>query len=184
MAVLSRPGAEVLEVRRVVAGVGEAGQSDVVRDGPPPQSVDQPGRGLTFYELWATERDGGISQGTEDAGAQRPSHHPPPGGTKFRIVELLPDHDRSGDPSAELEAFGGRSAEDESDRSFHKNDTVDYNIVLAGEMYAKTEAGEVLLKSGDVLIQRGTKHTWSNRSDRPCVYASIMVSASPVDGTS
>jgi uncharacterized cupin superfamily protein len=51
---------------------------------------------------------------------------------------------------------------------FHKTDTIDYAIVLSGEIYALMDDGEVLLKAGDVLIQRGTNHAWSNRSDQPC----------------
>ena len=62
----------------------------------------------------------------------------------------------------------------------HRNETVDYNIILKGEIHAKTDAGEVLLRAGDVLIQRGTAHTWHNRSAAPCVFASIMVSAGPL----
>ena len=59
----------------------------------------------------------------------------------------------------------------------HRNDTVDYNIVLSGEIHACTDAGEVLLRSGDVLIQRGTNHTWRNRGTETCVFAAVMVSA-------
>ena len=59
---------------------------------------------------------------------------------------------------------------DREDPSMHRNDTVGYNIVLRGEIYAKTDLGEVLLKPGDVLIRRGTSHTWHNRSDAACVF--------------
>ena len=62
----------------------------------------------------------------------------------------------------------------------HRNETVDYNIVLSGEVVAVTECDETLLRAGDVMIQRGTAHTWHNRSGRPCVFASVMVSARPL----
>ena len=69
-----------------------------------------------------------------------------------------------------------------ADPTFHRNDTVDYNLILSGRIVALTESGEVELGPGDVLIQRGTAHTWSNRWSEPCVYASIMVSALPAGG--
>jgi quercetin dioxygenase-like cupin family protein len=63
----------------------------------------------------------------------------------------------------------------------HKTDTVDYAIVISGEIYAVMEKGEVLLHPGDSLIQRGTNHAWSNRTEQPCVVAFVMVSAKPVE---
>jgi quercetin dioxygenase-like cupin family protein len=62
----------------------------------------------------------------------------------------------------------------------HKTDTIDYAIVVSGEIYAVMEKGEVLLRAGDSLIQRGTNHAWSNRTEEPCVVAFVMVSAKPV----
>lgn len=164
-------------VHRVVAAEGADGRSAFVSEGPAPHVVAQPGRGLVFHELWAT--DGvGRERADEDAGARRPAHHPPPGGTLLRIVEFLPDEQRDGAVTADLEAIGAEQiAVANADPTFHRNETVDYNVVISGEIYAVTETEEVLLRPGDVLIQRGTSHTWSNRSGRPCVYASVMVSA-------
>jgi quercetin dioxygenase-like cupin family protein len=62
----------------------------------------------------------------------------------------------------------------------HKTSTVDYAIVLSGEIYALMDEGETLMKAGDVLVQRGTNHAWSNRSAEPCLVAFILVSANPV----
>ena len=62
----------------------------------------------------------------------------------------------------------------------HITSTVDYIIILEGEIYAAMDKGETLLKRGDVLVQRGTNHSWFNRSDKPCVLAAILVSADPV----
>ena len=63
---------------------------------------------------------------------------------------------------------------------FHKTDTIDYAIVLSGEIYALMDEGEVLLKAGDVLIQRGTNHAWSNRTEEPCCVAFVLIDAEPV----
>jgi quercetin dioxygenase-like cupin family protein len=62
----------------------------------------------------------------------------------------------------------------------HKTTTVDYAIVLSGEIWALMDEGETLLKAGDWLVQRGTNHAWSNRSDRPCLVAFILISARPL----
>ena len=63
---------------------------------------------------------------------------------------------------------------------FHKTSSVDYAIVLSGEIYALMDEGEVLLKAGDVLVQRGTNHAWSNRTDAPAYLAFVLVDAEPV----
>ncbi len=63
---------------------------------------------------------------------------------------------------------------------FHKTATIDYAIVLSGEIYAMMDEGEVLLKAGDVLIQRGTNHAWSNRTNEPAVVAFVLIDAEPV----
>jgi quercetin dioxygenase-like cupin family protein len=57
---------------------------------------------------------------------------------------------------------------------------VDYAIVLSGEIYALMDEGEVLLRAGDVLVQRGTHHAWSNRTDEPARLAFVLIDAEPV----
>ena len=63
---------------------------------------------------------------------------------------------------------------------FHKTSSVDYAIVLSGEIYALMDEGEVLLKAGDVLVQRGTNRAWSNRTDAPAYLAFVLVDAEPL----
>jgi quercetin dioxygenase-like cupin family protein len=62
----------------------------------------------------------------------------------------------------------------------HKTSTVDYIIVLRGEIYAIMDRGETLLKPGDILVQRGTNHSWSVRGNEPCIIAAVLVSAAPL----
>lgn len=172
------------EIRRVVTATRSDGRSFVLFDGPAGAVLDQPGRGLTFHELWETAGPLARNEGYEDAVDGPVVHHPPAGGTRFRIVELLPDDQHEPDKIPdEFAAMGAseRLLHDSSDSSMHRNDTVDYNIVLAGEVYAITDENETLLHAGDVIVQRGTAHTWHNRSSRPCVFASIMVSAVPLN---
>jgi hypothetical protein len=63
---------------------------------------------------------------------------------------------------------------------FHKTSSVDYAIVLSGEIYALMDEGEVLLKAGDVLVQSGTNHAWSNRTDEPAYLAFVLIDAEPI----
>jgi quercetin dioxygenase-like cupin family protein len=59
----------------------------------------------------------------------------------------------------------------------HRTNTLDYAVVLCGEIWAVLDEGEVLLKAGDVLVQRGTSHAWSNRTDRPARVAFVLIDA-------
>ena len=99
-------------------------------------------------------------------------------------VEYPPDskrvaalHGASHDSKAEGYA---RDLKNARHPGFHKTSTIDYAIVLSGEIYALMDEGEVLLKAGDVLIQRGTNHAWSNRTEEPCCVAFVLIDADPV----
>ena len=172
-----------MQVRRVVTATAEDGSSYFLIDGPAAATSAQMGRGLTFHELWVTEGPLASNEGTDDAGARPVTHHPPEGGTVLRIVEFQPDEDH--DPAqvdADFASVGGQSLQvgNRADPSMHRNLSVDYNVILSGEIYARSDTGEVLLHPGDVMITRGTSHTWHNRGTAACVFASVMVSAHPL----
>jgi len=109
---------------------------------------------------------------------------PPAGGTIFRVVEFPPDKIAGAfDREAAFAAMGaGHAMDPDASRhpGMHKTASVDYAIVLSGEIHALMDEGETLLRAGDCLVQRGTNHAWSNRSDEPCLVAFILVSARPV----
>ena len=168
--------------RRIVTGHREDETSCFLYESEAESSVSQIGRGLRFFELWETDGPLASNEGGKDAGKRAFSHHPPPGGTRFRIVEFLPDSEHC---SSSVETdFASmdvvQRVESADDPTMHRNESVDYNIVISGEICAVTEEGERLLRAGDVIVQRGTAHTWRNRSDKPCVFASVMVSAKPL----
>lgn len=171
-----------LQFQRIVTGHLADGTSCFLYEGEAASAVEQIGRGLKFFELWETDGPLASNEGNEDAGNRAFSHHPPKGGTRFRIVEFLPDSDHSETSiAAEFASMDVvQQVEASDDPTMHRNETVDYNIILSGEIYAVTERGERLLRAGDVIVQRGTAHTWRNRSNKPCVFASIMVSAEPL----
>ncbi|MEP3278267.1 MAG: cupin domain-containing protein [Stappiaceae bacterium] len=169
-------------VKRVVTANDEFGKSYFLHNDVAQTVVVQPGRQLTFHELWETDGPLASNIGTEDTALRPISHHPPVGGTRFRIVELMPD--KVENAGAVAEDFSLIEASDiqvkgAKDPTMHRNESVDYNIILSGEVVAVTDREETLLRAGDVLIQRGTAHTWHNRSQTPCVFASVMVSAEP-----
>lgn len=170
-------------VRRVVTGVTQQGTSTIIMDGPAPQ-VSQgadPEGGSTV--LWVTSSAPASNTGVEDAapgGERNPVPPPRPGGTILRIVDFLPSSRVTPAPARAL--AGVHHTEDRSAKhpGFHMTDTVDYAIVLEGEVYALLDEAETLLKAGDVLIQRGTYHAWDNRSDRVCRIAFILIDAEPL----
>ena len=105
----------------------------------------------------------------------------------FRIIEYPPDKERVAALAAQRREPDDGSGHGEAfDRSeprhpgFHKIGSVDYAIVLSGEIYALLDEGEVRLTAGDVLIQRGTNHAWSNRTNAPAVLAFVLVDAKAV----
>ena len=61
----------------------------------------------------------------------------------------------------------------------HKTNSIDYLIVLSGEMIMEMEQGSTLIKQGDCIVQRGTNHAWVNRSDKPCLLAAVLIDAVP-----
>jgi mannose-6-phosphate isomerase-like protein (cupin superfamily) len=171
--------------RRVVTATNERGKSFLLFDGIAENFKEMTGMsGLYLTDLWETNGPRANNKGTGDA-AERPVHlEPPDGGTILRIVEFPPDKDwrGKGDVSAAFTsiAAGHAPVTGHGDPMMHITNTVDYIIVLKGEIYAVMDEGESLLKAGDILIQRGTNHSWHNRSNQPCVIAAVLVSADPL----
>jgi hypothetical protein len=174
-------------VRRVVTGHDAAGKSVFVSDAPSPHVFQRSPGSAIVTELWETTRTPADNRGRADAIDRAFRLPPPKNGTVFRIIEYPPDRQRLAALTREHGAAddgSGRSAA--LDRGgarhpgFHKTSSVDYAIVLSGEIHALMDEGEVLLRAGDVLIQRGTSHAWSNRTDAPAVLAFVLVDAEPV----
>jgi hypothetical protein len=174
----------IWRVRRVLTGHDAEGRSTFIADGIAPNMKEMPSfPGLALTDLWETKGAPATNEGGADA-ADRPIHlEPPKNGTLLRIVEFPPDATRptGSDGSAGFKAIGAGHAQDRrsADPMMHKTATVDYIIVLKGEIYAVMETGEKLLRAGDILVQRGTNHSWSVRGTEPCIVAAVLVSAKP-----
>jgi len=175
----------IWRVRRVLTGHDAQGRSTFIADGPAPNVKEMSAMpGLALTDLWETKGAPASNAGESDA-ASRPVHlEPPKNGTILRIVEFPPDsawRNRT-DGKDGFKSIGAGHVQDRksADPMMHRTSTVDYIIVLKGEIYAILDTGEKLLRAGDILVQRGTNHSWSVRTSEPCIVAAVLVSAKPV----
>lgn len=144
-----------MDVRRVVTGHNKAGQSCVQIDDLASNATSRrPGHDSRL--IWVTDAAPARWDVADDAGAREVGRPPPGNGTLIRILEIQP----------------GVTAEP------HFTETVDYVIVMSGEMDMELDAETVTLRAGDVLVQQGTRHNWINRGTEPCRFAAILI-----DGT-
>jgi mannose-6-phosphate isomerase-like protein (cupin superfamily) len=174
----------IARVRRVLTGHDADGRSTIIADGFAANMKEMPaGSGLAVTELWETAVPAD-NAGRQDAGNRLVRLEPPKHGTLFRIVEFPPDAQWQNRPDARdwAKALDATHAPDRSSRDpmMHKTNTVDYIVVLKGEIYAILDKGETLLKPGDVFVQRGTNHSWSVRGSEPCIVAVVLVDAKPL----
>ena len=176
-------------IRRIITGHDARGRSIFVSDAPSPHVLTLPGRAdFALTDLWVSDGAPASNAGSGDTAKRRMSLEPPRNGTIFRIVEFPPDAAGGGfDRAASFRAMGASHTMDpDASRhpAMHRTDTVDYAIVLSGEIWALMDEGETLMRAGDTLVQRGTNHAWSNRSAEPCLVVFVLVSAAPLGGKS
>ncbi|MFT3863219.1 MAG: cupin domain-containing protein [Solirubrobacterales bacterium] len=146
--------------RRLVTGHDPSGRSVVISDEPVPPGWVERDAGVSFFEIWNTPavpaKIGAHERMPSPAAAGRIG--PPPDGTLIRINEFAPGHVRDGLQSP-----------------IHRTETIDYGIVLAGEIVLLLDDSEVTLRTGDVVVQRGTDHAWANRTDTVARMAFILI---------
>ena len=175
----------VEKIRRVITGHDENGKSVFIIDGDATAVKEMESMpGLALTDIWQTGGAPASNAGNADAADRPVVLEPPANGTIFRVVEFPPDGQWRGRADARdaFASIGADHATDDSsdDPMMHKTATVDYLLVLKGEIWAILDDSEVCLKQGDVMVQRGTNHSWSVRTDEPCLLAAILVSAEPV----
>ena len=171
------------KVRRVVTGVNKAGRSCIVSDTRFPAGDVAPGAAVRVG-LWTTGPAPSSNEGADDPVPDGVILRTPPphrGGSVIRVTDIPPDTQRAYDPE-HLRQRGCKTTPDRSARhpGFHATDTVDYAICLEGEVWAVLDDDETLMRPGDVLIQRGTYHAWSNRSDRIARMLFVLIDAAPL----
>lgn len=171
--------------RRVVTGHDARGRSVLQEDRESPFVLASAGgRGPFVIDLWKTHATPADNQGGEPCTAEI-ALAPPERGSVLRIVEFPPDRSYMAGwkPEDTFEALGhalDASAQAHPTPGMHRTRSLDYAIVLAGEIWAVMDEGETLLRAGDVLIQRGTNHAWSNRGEAPARVAFVLIDALPL----
>jgi quercetin dioxygenase-like cupin family protein len=145
------------QVRRVITGHDASGRA-IVKIDEVSKNVFSGRPGATACNVWTTEgfparNDGDADEGLRKVGTTLKN------GTIFRVIEFAP----------------GLAARN------HRTDSIDYIVVMSGEIDMELDGSVVHLKAGDVMVQRGTLHNWVNRGTAPCVLAVVLVDASSVE---
>lgn len=177
--------------RRIVTGHTADGRSTITSDGPPERHARQALHGVTLREVWNTrETPVRIGQVGEEPHEDRVILAPPSNGTRIRICEFDPEReDMEENRAAALEDFLAISAPDAykggegTHAMMHRTQTIDYGIVLEGEIVLILEEVETVVRAGDIVIQYGTNHAWANRSGKPARMAFILIDGQFVEET-
>jgi quercetin dioxygenase-like cupin family protein len=147
-------------IRRVVTGHDRDNIAKVILDGAA-TNARRPPSGIVSTLIWCTDRtpaDIAVGETIEDMGARKLGTPPPAHGTRFAVIDFPP---------------GNAPA-------MHRTETIDYVIVIAGEIDMDMDDSTVTLKAGDVMVQRGTHHAWANRSNAPARVAFVLIDAEPL----
>ncbi|WP_143307164.1 cupin domain-containing protein [Chitinophaga vietnamensis] len=149
--------------RRIVTGLRD-GRSVIISDAVS-DNVSEHIPGLIMSDIWATD-----SMPVDLHRTLVPENtlfpQTPANGTYFRYVQILPDELLETPPQA-----------GQPHPLMHQTNTLDYVVILSGEVWLVMEEGETLVRAGDIVIQRGTNHAWSNRSGQPCIQLAVLVAA-------
>jgi mannose-6-phosphate isomerase-like protein (cupin superfamily) len=179
--------------RRIVTGHDQDGRAVIVSDAPPGrvQQVGGPG-GPTFFEVWNTRATPvAIDRQSGEPAEDGLVLAPPPGGTRIRVIDFPPEGDAirglsAADAAKKFSEMGGADAAQSRAGAphplMHRTQTLDYAIVLEGELTLVVDQGETTLRAGDIVVQRGTSHAWANRSGRSCRVAFVLIDGRFVDG--
>ena len=168
-------------MRRIITGHNEDGRSIITIDGPPARSIGEDVGGL--FELWNT--DGNIidTKDNLDRADQDIILSPPTGGTKFRYFQINPTpegipmeimQEIAADAFEKIGA-GHHRVDTSKHPAMHKTETIDYIILLKGDVTLILDEDEVTLKPHDVVVQRGTNHAWVNNGDEPALLIAVLI---------
>lgn len=180
--------------RRIVTGHNANGKAIIQEDGPPPRTQRIGGeRGPLFHEVWNTrEAPASIDHASGEPAEDGITLSAPENGTRIRVLDIPPEDD-SFDQITPEQAQAHFAEVGESDVSshsgadsrhafMHRTETVDYGIMLEGELTLIMDEGETIIHAGDIVIQRGTNHGWANRSGKPCRIAFVLIDGAYTDG--
>jgi len=147
-------------IRRVVTGHGGKNVAKVIREGHA-ANTKTPRAGVASTLMWCSDRmpaDIAVGEKVEDMGARILGTAPPQNGSRFIVMEFAP----------------GIASE------MHRTETIDYIVMLSGEIDMDMDQSTVKLRAGDIMVQRGTNHAWVNRSSEPARLAIVLLDATPL----
>lgn len=147
-------------LRRIVTGHDADGVAKVLLDGAPTNRKIAP-TGNVSTLIWSTDEcpaDIAVGESIEDYGARILGTAPPANGTRFAVIDFAPH----------------------TTGAVHRTDSLDYVICLSGEIEMQMDKSVVKMKAGDVMVQRGTNHGWSNHSDKTARLAFVLMDAKPI----
>jgi quercetin dioxygenase-like cupin family protein len=147
-------------IRRFVTGHDASNVAKVIMQGPA-TNAKYPSPGTVSTLIWSTDRtpaDIAVGETVEDLGARIIGTAPPANGTRFAVIDFPPGNEAR----------------------MHRTETIDYVIVLEGEIEMDMDDSTVKMKAGDVMVQRGTNHAWANRSDKRARLAFVLIDAVPL----
>jgi mannose-6-phosphate isomerase-like protein (cupin superfamily) len=165
-------------IHRVVTGHDADGKAIVASNGPLPTVVEIAAiPGTVFHEVWSTAANPTPVDNGADPTLGPLMLPPPKQGTRMRFVDIPPDtaeflSQGAGKMKDAFAQIGDEKASTVKAHSphplMHRTESIDYGVVIEGEMTLVLDDSEVLLKAGSVVVQRGTNHAWANRSGQPC----------------
>ena len=161
--------------RRVVTGHRD-GRGTLLYDGPAPNRKLRKASGLVSTLVWVTDESPADISKLADRAERDIGVAPPPLGSVFRVVEFPPDR-REMSRDAVLREMGLSGQKESQHAGMHRTRSVDYAVVMEGEIDMILDDGEVHLAAGDVLVQQGTDHAWVNRGAQPCRIAFVLIDA-------
>ena len=166
-----------MTIRRVVTGHDKEGRAIIQSDGTPDRVQSIGTKGPIFLEIWNTrETPAKIDRASGEPQEEGLILPPPKGGSRIRVLEIAPEtedfkditEEESREHFAAIGMEGASTAASGAPHPFmHRTQSVDYGIILEGELTLIMDIGETTVKAGDIVVQRGTNHAWSNRSDKP-----------------
>ena len=152
-------------MRRIVTGYDSEGRPAIIFEGEPPTVMDF--GAIVTTEIWVTDSMPPDLESSEDTSLRTWEIDPPSRGSAFRVVTIMPvGAEEKAPPAADEPDFLGE----------HATDTLDYVVVLSGEITMTIGGREETLRAGDCVVQRATPHDWVNRGTEPCVLAGVLLS--------
>lgn len=179
--------------RRIVTGHDLDGAAIIQSDAPPTRVEKIGPKGPVFYEVWSTrETPAAIDRSSQEPAEAGLILPPPPNGTRIRVLDIPPETEdfKTIDEDEAREHFAALGMAEASTNSagaaphpfMHRTQSIDYGIILEGELVLIVDKGETVCRAGDIVVQRGTNHAWSNRTDSNCRVAFILIDGRFEDG--